>query len=298
MSRNYGLGSREMSKSGQFALNNAAKNGHLSYSSAATIGDRWSKFSDWAREQGIKKMEDLTADAVMDYAKTLGDLAPSTAQNYVSAVNTVMNLATGERWESVSPTKDCAIPQRSHARTTATPDQEKINSALSSVADSRMQAVSGLMHALGLRSKEASLIDAQKAIKEATERRAVTISDGTKGGRKREVAITHQGQLQALQRAAEVQGNHTSMIPADQSWAKGRDGDLRDFREPVQAHGVDRLHDLRAAYANQRFEELTGHASPLNGGHWDRTLDREASERLAEELGHGRIEVLAAYIGR
>ena len=47
MSRNYGLGSREMSKAGQFALNNASKSGHLSYSSAATIGDRWSKFSSW-----------------------------------------------------------------------------------------------------------------------------------------------------------------------------------------------------------------------------------------------------------
>jgi len=299
MSRNnYGLGSREMSKAGQFALNSSAKTGHLSYSSSATLGDRWSKFSDWARDQGIKKMEDMTAEAVMDYAKTLSNLAPSTAQNYVSAVNTVMNLATHGGWKSVSPTKDCAIPQRSHTRTTPAPDQEKITSAMSSITDSRMQSVGRLMQELGLRSKEASLINAQKALEEAMERHAVTISEGTKGGRERELQITRQEQLDALQCAAMVQGRHTSMIPPDQSWSKWRDGALRELRENLQEQGIDRLHDLRAAFANQRFEELTGHASPLECGHWDRKLDREASEKLAEELGHGRIEVLAAYIGR
>jgi len=298
MSRNYGLGSREMFKAGQFALNNSAKSGHLSYSSAATIGDRWSKFSSWAREQGVKKMEDLTADAVMDYAKTLGDLAPSTAQNYISAINTVMDLATRGGWQSVSPTKDCAIQQRTHARIATTPDQEKITSALASVTDSRMQAVATLMHSLGLRSKEASLINTQRALIEATERHAVTISEGTKGGRVRELEITRQEQIEALQNAAKVQGSHSSMIPAAQSWAEWRDGDLRDLRENLQEQGIERLHDLRAGYANQRFAELTGHTSPLDGGHWDRKLDREASEKLAEELGHRRIEVLASYIGR
>lgn len=287
-----------MHKAGQFALNSSAKNGHLSYSSAATLGDRWSKFSAWARDHDIKKMEAVTAEAVMAYAKTLGDLAPSTAQNYISAVNTVMNLATKGSWKTVSPTKDCQIEKRTHARTEPTPDQEKIAASLASVTDSRMQAVSGLMREFGLRSKEASLINAQKALKEATERRVVTISEGTKGGRVRELQITRHEQLQTLQTAVSIQGEHKSMIPADQSWAEWRDGDLRELRETLQGQGVARLHDLRAAFANQRFEDLTGHASPLGGGHWDRKLDRQASEKLAEELGHGRIEVLASYIGR
>jgi len=287
-----------MAKAGQFALNNAVKTGHLSYSSAATLGDRWSKFSAWARDHDIKKMEAMTASAVMAYAKTLGDLAPSTAQNYISAINTVMDLATQGGWQSVSPTKDCQIEKRTHARSAPSPDQEKITSAMLSITDSRMHSVGRLMQELGLRSKEASLINAQNAFKEATERRSVTISEGTKGGRVRELQITRQEQLQALQAAASIQGEHSSMIPADQSWSKWRDGDLRQLRESIQKQGVARLHDLRAAFANQRFEELTGHASPLEGGHWDRKLDREASERLAEELGHGRFDVLASYIGR
>jgi len=298
MSRNYGLGSREMAKAGQFALKNASKSGHLSYSSASTIGDRWSKFAAWAREAGIKKMEDITSDTVKTYASTLSDLAPSTAQNYISAINSVMNLATKGGWKSVSPTKDCNIEQRSHARTQSAPDRETARGALSSIQDDRLQAVGNLMHELGLRSKEASLLNAQSALLEATESRSVTISDGTKGGRSREVEITRPEQLQALQRAADLQGDHRSMIPADQNWAQWREGDLRDLREGLQEQGIERLHDLRAAFANQRFEELTGHAAPVEGGYWDRKADLEAAKRLAEELGHGRTAVLAAYIGR
>lgn len=298
MSRNYGLGSREMSKAGQFALKNASKSGHLSYSSAGTIGDRWAKFSNWAREQGIKKMEDITADTVKTYASTLSNLAPSTAQNYISAINTVMSLATKSGWESVSPTKECSIDKRSHARTESTPDRETIQSALASIQDARLQVVGTLMHELGLRSKEASLIDARGALREATERYRVTISDGTKGGRSREVEITRPEQLQALQRAADVQDNHRSMIPPDQTWSQWREGNLRDLRESLQEQGIDRLHDLRAAYAVERFQYLTGHAAPIAGGYWDRQADRIAAEQLAEELGHGRTDVLASYIGR
>ena len=73
------------------------------------------------------------------------------------------------------------IEQRSHARTQPAPDRETARSALSSIQDDRLQAVGVLMHELGLRSKEASLINAKQALKEATERQRVTVSDGTKG---------------------------------------------------------------------------------------------------------------------
>ena len=121
MSRNFGLGSRVMSDAGRMALDRAAGRGDVSFSTAATQADRWASFSAWAKEQGVGRMERIDKEMVRAYGRNTdqvkaGDLAPATAQNYVSAVNSVMSLATKGAWESVSPTKDCGIAQRSAVR--------------------------------------------------------------------------------------------------------------------------------------------------------------------------------------
>jgi len=255
-------------------------------------------------------MEDYTRDMAVAYGQELaekveaGEMAASTAQNYLSAVNTVMGLATQGQWESVSPTRDCGIAERSSIRSEAPGalDREAYSRALSEVREQvgeRAAAVVELARELGLRSKEASLIDARSALAEALSRGFITVSEGTKGGRDREVPITSEKQLDALSRAAQAQGSDRSMIPASESWKTWREGTLRDAREVVQAHTGGGLHDLRAAYACERYESLTGHAAPVAGGETvDRELDREAREIIAEELGHGRIDVTSEYLGR
>ena len=57
MSRNFGLGSRDMGMAGRFALKACARNGVVSFSTAATNGDRWQFFAAWAKKEGVKKME-------------------------------------------------------------------------------------------------------------------------------------------------------------------------------------------------------------------------------------------------
>jgi hypothetical protein len=308
---NFGLGSRDAAKAGAFALNESARNGTMSYSTAATVAERWSQFVEWAREEeGVKWMEDYTREMVVEYGRELadrvesGEMAAATAQNYLSAINTVMNLATRGQWESVSPTKDCGIADRSAIREEAPGalDREAYERAVAEVREelgSRAAAVVELCRELGLRSKEASLIDSRAALSEALSRNAVTISDGTKGGRPREVPITSERQLSALARAAEAQGSDRSMIPASESWKTWREGDLRAVREIVREHTGEGLHGLRAAYACERYEALTGHAAPVAGGEVaDRALDREARAVIAEELGHGRTDVTNEYLGR
>lgn len=309
MSRNFGLGSRDMGTAGQYALNNSAREGAVSFSTAATNGDRWESFAAWAKDEGVKKMENVTPELVKEYGQELaekvkiGELSASTAQNYVSAVNSVMNIATNNEWKSVSPTKDCGIDQRSHVREDAPGalDREASQRAVEAVraeVGERAGAVVELCRELGLRSKEASLIDARAALAEAKERGAVTVDAGTKGGREREVPITSTAQVQALERAAQAQGGARSMIPAEQSWASWREGELRDARELVQKHTGGGLHDLRAVYACERYEALTGHAAPCAGGQIeDRERDQAARLAVAEELGHGRAEVTAEYVG-
>jgi len=60
------------------------------------------------------------------------------------------------------------------------------------------------------------------------------------------------------------------------------------------------FHELRAAYACERYEQITQHRAPINGGQCylvDRNLDRDARRQISYELGHGRIDVIGAYIG-
>jgi site-specific recombinase XerC len=298
-----------MAKAGQFACNAAAARGEMSYSTAATVGERWAQFVDWAKEQGINRMEQIDRADVQRYGEELaerveaGELSASYAQNLVSAVNSVMALATGGQWESVSPTKDCSIPERSHVREDppGALDREAYGRALDAVREQlgeRAAAVVEVCREFGLRSKEASLLDARAALREASERGVITVTAGTKGGREREIPVTSERQMEALRHASQAQGRDHSMIPADQSWREWREGTLRDAREVVQEHTGGGLHDLRSAYACERYQDLTGWAAPVAGGEIeDRDIDREAREVISAELGHGRIDVTSEYLG-
>ena len=69
MSRNFGLGSRDMGTAGQYALNNSARDGAVSFSTAATNGERWNSFTAWAKENDVKKMENVTQELVREYGR-------------------------------------------------------------------------------------------------------------------------------------------------------------------------------------------------------------------------------------
>jgi len=310
MPNNFGLGTREMGKAGTFAANAAARGGNLSYASAATLGERWLQFARWARaEQDIKWMEQVDRQAVEAYGRSLAErveadtLSPAYAQNLVSAVNTVMDLATRGQWESVSPTRACGIPERSGVRDTAPTgyDRAEYGRAIDAMRSHGLDlqaAIAGLARDLGLRSKEACLLNARAALAEATKTDHVTISDGTKGGRARKVPIATPGALEALRTAAALQGAGRNLIPEETPWREWREGGLRDGREALQAAGIAGYHELRAAYACALYQAGMGHAAPVLGGVIsDRNKDREVREKLSAILGHHRIEVVAEYVG-
>jgi hypothetical protein len=92
MSRNFGLGQRDMSKAGRVALERDSRAKGLSFSSVGTLSARWSSFVKNIHESGVRKMEDITGEHVKQYGRDLADrvedglMAASTAQNYVSAI--------------------------------------------------------------------------------------------------------------------------------------------------------------------------------------------------------------------
>lgn len=91
-----------------------------------------------------------------------------------------------------------------------------------------------------------------------------------------------------------------NLVEPNESYLKVLQEVARPARDILQAHNLKGFHELRAAYACERFEQITQHRAPVNGGQCyaiDRPPDREARMQISFELGHGRIEVVAAYIG-
>ena len=92
----------------------------------------------------------------------------------------------------------------------------------------------------------------------------------------------------------------SDLIAPNESYLSVLQEIIRPARDILHAHNLKGFHELRAAYACARYEQITQHRAPINGGQCcqvNRNLDREAREQINYELGHGRINVVAAYVG-
>lgn len=105
----------------------------------------------------------------------------------------------------------------------------------------------------------------------------------------------------ALQLARHVSPPHSrNLLARGESYAAFLQQTVLPTRETLHEHGLKGFHELRAAYACERYEQLTGHAAPVHGGHCyriDRDLDQQARQQISLELGHYRVDVVSAYIG-
>ncbi len=120
-----------------------------------------------------------------------------------------------------------------------------------------------------------------------------------KGGKDREIPVRTAEQREVLNQAHELAGAG-SLIPAHLSYIEQRD----KYDGACQAAGLDKAHGLRHAYAQRRYQEITGWPARANGGPSritmtpaDRSVDRAARLQISEELGHERLDVVAVYLG-
>ena len=312
-SPNFGLGSRDMSRAGLHAL----REGMQSFSSISTIHDRWRVFADFAKsELRLHRLQQIEKSHLQIYGANLrerferGELSAATAQNYLSAVNRVLEIARGDRAVRLDPVRGAGLPQRTGICTQSKAvDAAAHQRAVASVGD-RVRALIGLQREMGLRFAESAKINANKALAQAVKTGAVTVRDGTKGGRPRTVPISRPEQLAALRSAAEIQGRDRSMIPASQTYVQ--------FRNEMYAQIVNTettYHGNRHHYAQQRYLSLVGVPCPVAAGipHREhhqhlssklgisrgaaRELDRAARMQVSQELGHGIIDVTNSYLG-
>jgi hypothetical protein len=156
-----------------------------------------------------------------------------------------------------------------------------------------------LQRAFGLRREEAIKIKPYQADQGNT---LVLQASWTKGGRPRDIPIRTEGQREVLDRAkALVRVKTGSLIPADKTYVE----QLRRYESQTIRAGLDKMHGLRHAYAQERFLELTGFVCPAAGGPphaqltpVQREADYDARLVISAELGHGREAITAAYLGR
>jgi hypothetical protein len=252
----------------------------------------------------------IDKEVVQDYGKSLRDkvdagMSPAYAQNLLSSVNVVMRAMRSDRQIRVAPVE--FVGQRSRVRTD--PPTGLNQTVVRQCADQlrqnghkRVAATVEVARALGLRLKEASLLNARVALGQVKKHGAVNITAGTKGGRGHRVdrwVPVSGAAIGCLVRAARAQGTDRNLIPSHLTWRQWYSHIHHVWASVRDDYGLKKIHDLRAAYACDRYKQLTGSAAPVIAGRLciSRSTDRAARQTIAHELGHARIEIVSAYIG-
>jgi integrase len=193
-----------------------------------------------------------------------GNIGIATAQNRLSSVNRTMAALRGDQYVKIpSPSKALGL-QRSGVRSEAPQGQDRVQVELIAQAlsergqQSRVSAIVLLARETGMRLREAILADLPRLQREARQLGKINIQDGTKGGRSgasapRWIAVTDQVRG-ALDRASEAspKGSRNLLTP-DESYKYFLQTIVRPARDIMHEHGLKGFHELRAAYACERY---------------------------------------------
>lgn len=314
--RNFGYG-RQLSYAGPQELKDLFGGGH--YGTVKAYSDRWQSFVRWCRSEdgpGFNDARQIARQTLLDYAGhlrqqvELGAIGIATAQNRLSSVNRTMAALRGDQYVKVpSPSK--ALGMRRTSVRHSVPqgqDREHVKRIVDELCEHQMPraaAIAQLARATGMRLREAILADLPRLKRESEQYGKINIQDGTKGGRSGASAprwITIDDHIRDALRFAEKvspDGSRNLLAP-NECYLDFLQEIVRPARDIIHKHDLKGFHEFRAAYACERYEQITHHPAPINGGHCyqlGRRLDQDARVQISYELGHGRIVVVVAYIG-
>lgn len=167
---------------------------------------------------------------------------------------------------------------------------------LESVTDQYTKMSLKLQEAFGLRREEAIKFSPSYADKGDK----ITLkASWTKGGKARDIPIRNDDQRRVLDEARRFAGKG-AMIPSNKNYVQ----QLRTYERNTLKAGLDKNHGLRHAYAQLRYQELTGRQCPAKGGLKRRDLapelkekDEESRLKISRELGHERASIVSIYLG-
>ncbi len=221
------------------------------------------------------------------------------------AVGTIKNRMAAIRWWAAKVGRQNAvarsnahygIPCRQYASSTNRAkalDEEK----LARITDPHIRMSLELQREFGLRREEAIKIRPHLSDRG----KILWLKDSwTKGGKARELPIRTKSQRAVLDRAKELAGKG-SLIPSHKDY----DDQRQLYEGQCIRSGLCKMHGLRHAYAQRRFEGLTGFLAPMAGGPCrkdltddQRELDQIARAVISKELGHERLNITVIYLGR
>ncbi len=168
---------------------------------------------------------------------------------------------------------------------------------LDKVKDEHVRMSLELQRAFGLRREEAMKF--QPAYADQKDHVRLKAS-WTKGGKPRSIPVRTEHQREVLDRARALAG-FGSLIPPHRNYVQ----QLRVYEGHTTRAGLSSLHGLRHAFAQERYEELTGWQCPAIGGPGrealspeQKELDYQARLTISQELGHERIQIVATYCGK
>lgn len=314
--RNFGYG-RQLSYAGRQALEDLFAGGH--FATVKAHSDRWQAFVRWCRSEdgpGYNDARRIDRQTLQDYATYLrqqiqqGNIRIATAQNRLSSVNRTIAALRGDQEVRVISPSQALGQQRSNVRSKAPDgqDRKQVQRVLQVLLEQQCERVAAIVllaRATGMRLREAILADLPRLHHESKHLGRINIQDGTKGGRSGASAprwiIADAEVKRALQLALHASPPRSrNLLARDESYAVFLQETVLPARETLHKQGLKGFHELRAVYACERYEQLTGHAAPVSGGNCyriDNGLDQQARQQISLELGHTRIDVVSAYIG-
>ncbi|HBO6052697.1 integrase [Pseudomonas aeruginosa] len=314
--KNFGFGNQIL-YAAKMALHEYYGGGHFATVDAHL--ERFSLFCDWLYECcNIRDARAVTKELFVEYALYLGfllvedEVEVSTATNRVSSVNVVLEIMREDQVVRIDKIAEALGEKRSYIRRSI-PDgmdyQEvmKLHSRLVAEGFPRAAAIVLLARTTGMRLRECILADLPRLYREAILYNRINVQNGCKGGRSgafapRWISISD-GIVFALDYAVSVSpSGSVNLLDPSESYTRFIYREVNPSRKIMKLLGVKGPHELRAAFACQRYQELVGIPAPVfprpsGDGTVDAELVRAARQIVSRELGHERLSVTNSYLG-
>ncbi|RMA82717.1 integrase domain-containing protein [Umboniibacter marinipuniceus] len=169
----------------------------------------------------------------------------------------------------------------------------------------RLGSVVMICALLGLRLREAILLEIRESLRSYRTIGRVDVIHGTKGGRSREVERL----VTPLEDIEEVLVEALPLATNQRGNLLGEDANSdyfyrlceRKLQPILKSNGIACIHDLRTYFAVTKFERAAGHLAPINTDtvpkNYNKEHDRAIRLALSEEMGHSRWQITNSYLG-